>query len=393
LLSQLAEKYNLTGQYKRAIEICDKILEDRKKFKPAYNNLFYAYDMLEDFDNGLEVLQIYLKSFHLVEDPELHAYSYSLWAELYYKNKIEDWPIYVNSLPFKKPSDVIDINFSTSFTISRIGWSERSSEVYRLILDFYPQNIEFLNALSSSYISKGKYKEAQESLDNVLSITKENFMAQVLLGDLYRKTGKYNESEVVYNKIIQNLSSVNFQLGSKDQIPLFVKKEHRRDKMNLIETYTGLGLLFNETGEYERALEQFSKLLDYYKRVKSFFTTHPALPFIYYNLGIAYQALDYKKLALKVFKKALKKKPTSIVVLASLGELYFDMKKYKHAIENFHHVVGIDPENYLAWHLLSKSYYKNREMALANEANTKCLGIEPTFKPALKLREELSQFQ
>ena len=394
ILSQLAEKYNLSGQYKRAIGYCDKILKDGKKFKPAYNNLFYAYDMLEEFDNGLKVLKIYLNSFHLVVNPELHAYSYSVWAERYYKKKIKDLPLYLNNLPFNKPSDVIDINFSTSFTFSRIGWSERSTEVCLLILEFYPENIEFLIALSSSYILKGQYKEARESLDKVLSIAQDNFKAQVLFGSLYRKTGKYSESETIYNRLIQNLNDVNFPLNDRYQIQLYVNEDNVSDVMNLFKVYTGLGLLYNETGEYEQAIEQLSKVLNFYKRIHGTFgVTNPALTLIYLNLGIAYQALDYRKSALKIFKKALRNDPKSIEVLASLGELYFDMEKYKHAIETLQHVVGIEPENYLAWHVLSKSHYKKGEIKFATEANTKCLNLDSKFESALKFRDKLSHLQ
>ena len=394
MLSQLAEKYNLTGQYKKAIESCDKILKDGIKYKPAYNNLFYAYDLLEDFDNVLKVLKNYLESFHLVKEPELQIHSFSLWAERYFKEKREILPLYALSLPFSRPLEVIDINFSTSFHFSRIGWSERSIEALKLILEFYPQDVDILNALSYSHTSKGQYSEAKESLDKAFSITKKNFMTHLLLGNLYRKTSKYKEAEVEYNRLIQHQNSNKFSVYGLYQIQTNITKDNAKDVMNLISAFTGLGLLYIETGEYEQAIEQFSKVLIFYRGGQLFLIfKDPFLTTIYYNIGIAYHALDFNKLALKNFKKALRNDPMSVDVLPSLGELYFEMKKYKHAIKTFQHVVEVKPESYLAWHLLSKSHYKNGEMDNATETNAMCLSLNPKFEPALKLREELGEIQ
>ena len=70
--------------------------------------------------------------------------------------------------------------------------------------------------------------------------------------------------------------------------------------------------------------------------------------------------------------------------------MYFEMKKFKQATEIFQQIIIIKPEDYLAWHLLSKSYYKSNKLSLAKEANSRCLTLNPNFKPALELRNNLS---
>lgn len=395
LLSQLAEGYNLTGQYKKAIETCVIVLKDGKKFKPAYDNLFYAYDLLEDFDNALDILKIYLESFPLVRYPELQIHSYSLWASCYFKENREVLPIYACNLPFNKPSEVIDINFSTCFHFSKIGWSERSNEALSLILEYYPQDVNILNALGYSYTLKGQYSKAKDSLDKALSIiSKTNFDSHLLLGNVYKKMGKYKESEEEYNHLIQNRNSINFTGANFYQIQANITEENAKDVTDLISAFTGLGFLYNETGEYEQAIEQFLKVRTFFKSAQLFsLFENPYMTNIYYGLGIAYHALDYNKLALKVFKKALVTDRMNIDVLSSLGELYFEMAKYKQAIKTLQRAVEIKPESHLAWHLLSKSHYKYRDINNAIETNAKCLSIKPNFEPALKFREELSQFQ
>lgn len=394
LLSQLAEAYNLTGKYKKAIESSSKILKDGKRYKPAYNNLFYAYDMLEDFDNALEVLKNYLESFLLVKRPELQKYSYSLWASHFFKENREVPPFYTSSLPFSKPSVVIDINFSTCFHFSKIGWSERSNEALSLILEYYPQDINMLNALGYNYFFEGQFSKAKESLDKALSISKTNFKTHLFLGGVYKKMGKYKESEEEYNYLIQKFNPINFTLTDFFRIQTHVSEENAKDVVNLISAHIGLGFLYNEMGEYEQAIEQFLKVRTFFKSTQLIsLGQNPFLTEVYHGLGIAYRALGNDKLALKVFKKAVINDRLNEDVLASLGKLYFEMKNYKHAIKTLQRVVEIKPENHVAWHLLSKAHYENREIKNAIETNIKCLSIDPNFEPALKLREKLSDLQ
>lgn len=391
LLCQLTEWYNIKDQYQKALGYCDKILKLDDNNKLAYNNIFYAYDMLEDFDNALKVLNIYLTKFPLVKEPRFEGHSHSILTERYYKKKISNFPYYTIYLPFKKPSQVIDNNFSTAFSFSKIGWSERAFEVLNLILEHYPQDIYTMNGLAYNYIKKERYKEAKEAIDKALSINNEDFNSLLISGGLYRRTGKYKESKAIYNRLIQNSNSVDLPLNSSFDIKVYVNKENLKDVLNLYGAYHGLGLLCNETGEYEQAIELFTKVLNFRKRLSGFLTPkNSTLTPLYHKLGIAYHALDYNKLALKAFKKGLSCDPMSIEVLASLGELYFVMKKYKHAIETFRHIVNIEPENHLAWHLLSKSYFESGKKQYALETNTKCLSLDPKFDPALKLREILT---
>ena len=392
LLSQLAENYNFTNQHQKAIEYCDKILTLEENNKLAYNNIFYAYDRMEDFDRALEFLNIYLKKYPLIKDPNLERYLYSKVTEGYFKKNVGNLPLNIVFMPFNKSSQVIDNNFSSAFVFSKIGWSERVFEVLNLILEFYPHDIFTLNGLAYKYMKKKKYIEAKEAIDKALLINNEDFNTLLLLGGLYRITGKYEKSKSIYNQIIQNSNLVDIPLNSSFDIKVYAIKGNISDLQNFFGAYNELGLLCNETGEFEQAVELFTKVLNFYKNKSGIlFLRNPNVTPVYHSLGLAYFALDNNKLALKAFKKGIKHDSMNIEILASLGELYFVMKKYSHAIETFQHIINIKPESHFTWHKLSKSYFASGKREYAFEANNKCLNLNPKYKPALKLQEELTK--
>ena len=305
ILSQLAEKYNLLGQYKNAIKICNQILKNDMKHKIAYNNLFYAYDLLDDFDNVMKVLKNYLEHFDLVKEPELIKFSYTEWAKNYYKLRRNEPRFVVSKMPLNRSSGVIDLNFSTSFHFSRIGWSVRSSEALKLILEYFPQDVNILNALGNSYISAGQFLEAKESLNKAIIIN-ENLMTHFLLGRLYKKTGRFKDAEIEYNFILQNQDIVNLSIANYYQIQMNIK-DKLRELALFISANTELGFIYNETCEYEQAIAHFSRVIEYSRNIHPLpFQKNPSLNRFYFYLGIVYLALRSKKLASRAFMKAIK---------------------------------------------------------------------------------------
>ena len=355
LLSQLAEVYNLTLKYNKAIEISNKILKLEGKNKSASNNLFYAYDMSEDFESTLKVLERYLRDFQLEKRRELKIFGFSRVAERYFKKKRVVSYVIASKMPFDRPSEVIDINFSTFFHFSKIGWSEKNTEVLNLILEIYPHDVDILNARGYSYLSRNELLKAKVSLDKALSIDGKNFKSNLLLGCHYRKTGKFGEAKEVLFSLLRDGSFFKFQSDNFIGLPLNSTDDDKQDLSNLMLIITELALLYYENGYYREAIERFSKLL----KISGNHNRDTSMVGIYNYLGKAYQALGSKKKALKIFNFSLRIDPSSVEVLTSLGHLYLERRMYYKALK----------------------------------VNEKCLSIDPKFEPALKLQEELSQFK
>lgn len=388
LLTQLAEAYNLTGQYKKAIPLCEEILKLKRDYKPALNNLFFAYDRLESFDQVLSIFKGYLEEFNLVKKEKLQGLSFSTSLKNYFKDN-KDEPYLEIHLPPHYPSEVIDINFSTSFHFSKIGWSSHSSDILRIALDKYPQDIELWNSLGFSYFSMEKYDDAKNAFDKALEIDEKNIITHYFLGSFYLKNKEYEKAKLNFRFVIKYLPiSGNRGIALiEDSSQNLTLNKHALNK---------LGVVYIKCGEYEEAIEVLLKALALTKLsftfISSLFVSSSksfVLSQIYKNLGIAYYSLDYFKKALKIFKKALRHDPENVEILECLGEIYFDMRKYKNASEAFQHATEIKPEDPRGWHMLSKSYYSSGRVGEAEEANSRCLELDPNYKPALELRKEL----
>ncbi len=388
LLIQLAEAYNLTGQYKKAVLLCKEILKLKRDYKPALNNLFFAYDRLESFDQALKIFKRYLEEFNLEKKEELQRLSFSIYLKNYFKDN-KDEPFLEIHLPPHYPSKVIDINFSTSFHFSKIGWSSHNSDILRITLEKYPQDIELWNSLGFSYFSMEKYDDAKNAFDKALEIDDKNIMTHYLLGSFYLKNKEPEKAKIEFISVIIHLP-VSWNRGIS-----LIEESSQNLTLN-IQALNKLGEAYIKCGEYEEAIKDLLKALTLTKLSFPSITTlfvrsskSFVLSYIYKNLGIAYYSLDDIKKALKMFKRALKHDPENVEILECLGEIYFDMKKYKNASEVFQHVAGIKPEDPRGWHMLSKSYYNSSRTENAKEANLKCLGLDPNYKPALELRKEL----
>ncbi len=391
LLTQLAESCNLIDQYNKAITICKKVLDLNQNNRAALNNLFYAYDRLEDFDQAINILKSYLEVFPVDKNKKYQYLSYSkIFKNVFKNNQVE--PFIEIHLPSNYPSKVIDINFSTKFHFSKIGWSLRGIDVLKIVLEKQSQDIDFWNALGYSYLSLENYDEAKKALEKALDIDGKNEISHIFLGRYYLKKEKYEKAESEFRFAIQQEFiyqlpiSLNFPTISEDSKRIL--NEYLPRLALHISAWSDLGEIYNKRGEYEKALVACNKTIALYTRTFPLLRRTNLVP-VYKNLGVAFYALDNNKKALRAFKKALKYDPKNVEVLECLGEIYFEMEKFDHAIEIFQHVVGIKPEDSLAWHMLSKSYYKNGKISHAVEMNTRCLSIDPNFKPALELQKKL----
>lgn len=355
LLTQLARFYNLTVQYNKAINICNKVLKLEEKNKLASNNLFYAYDMLEDFESALRVLERYLADFQLEKKQGLRIFGFIELAQEFFTQRKEILYEEASQMPFFRPSEVIDINFSTFFHFSRIGWSERNTEVLSLILEIYPQDVDILIAKAYSYLLRNELSEAKALLDKALFINGTDFIANMYLGYYYRKVRKYIKAEEVLNHLLRQQSFAKFQ-SDKFRLNSLNNIDVIRDYVNYIAILIELGAVYCDSGRYKQSIEHFLRLLKTsgYGRGDSSYGAR-----INDYLGRAYQALGYNKQAFKILKTALRMDPSSVEVLTSLGNFYLERKMYYQALK----------------------------------VNEKCLRINPKYKPALKLQKDLSHHQ
>lgn len=139
---------------------------------------------------------------------------------------------------------------------------------------------------------------------------------------------------------------------------------------NNIRAYNGLGVIFKNQDEYDKAIEQFEKAL----KINHYYT--PA----YYNLGdIQYRLGNYEN-AIAYFKKALKLKLSyhlHLDILTSLAITYSEMGDDENAVNTFKEAVRLYPSVISPYNNLGRQYIKMGKADLAIEI----------LEQALKIRE------
>ncbi len=98
---------------------------------------------------------------------------------------------------------------------------------------------------------------------------------------------------------------------------------------------TYLGMIADGKGEYDKAIEFFN-------RAKVYNKTHPA---IYMNMAIAHRHKKEFAKALKNAEKSLSLKPGDINTMLLLGNIYFELGKYKDAARVYSDALKLSPEN------------------------------------------------
>lgn len=103
---------------------------------------------------------------------------------------------------------------------------------------------------------------------------------------IQEKLKDYTGSEITTIEAIKQLKPLN---------------EYRQ----LYRCYNNLGVIFNEMGEYDKALFYYNEALDYQKKIKG---ENDLKENLYNNIGLVYQNMDEYEKAIQYFQEALKNK-------------------------------------------------------------------------------------
>ena len=108
---------------------------------------------------------------------------------------------------------------------------------------------------------------------------------------------------------------------------------------------------------------------------------HP-LSYAHYSLGIIYdEEGDFKK-AIKQYERALKYEPNSSAILTALGKDYFRIEKFKEARELFRQSMWRDPLSPQTHFLLGTLSIEKGRIERARECYQRAIDLEPDYAEA-----------
>ena len=115
---------------------------------------------------------------------------------------------------------------------------------------------------------------------------------------------------------------------------------------NHIATHNNLGLIYQELGQYEKAINCYEKVIK----------IQPDLPAPYNNLGNILKELGEFKKALSYYKKAIEIKSNIADIHNNLGIVFKELKEFKKAKNCFQKAIQINPNYTIAHYNLGKIY-------------------------------------
>ncbi len=109
-----------------------------------------------------------------------------------------------------------------------------------------------------------------------------------------------------------------------------------KEKPDYIEAYVSRGLAYFSLGQYQRAVEDYSKVIG----------LKPDNAYACYNRGNAYRHLGRHQLAIEDYNKALRLKSDFADAYYNRGAAYDDLGQYQRAVEDYNEAIRLKP-NYV----------------------------------------------
>ncbi|NIO29136.1 MAG: tetratricopeptide repeat protein [Candidatus Latescibacteria bacterium] len=138
---------------------------------------------------------------------------------------------------------------------------------------------------------------------------------------------------------------------------------------SLAPVHVTLGLIYRETGEYERAIREFQRAL----------ALDPASNDACLGLGRAYDGLKRFAEAESTYQKAISMKPDYWAGYDALGLFYYGRGRYDDAIVQFGKVVALTPDNSKGYNHLGAAYYAQERWEEAGKMFERTIAIDPKY--------------
>ncbi len=159
--------------------------------------------------------------------------------------------------------------------------------------------------------------------------------------------------------------------GDKDRA-LALYEEAVRIKPDKEDAHYNAALIYQERGQYRKALEHFLASL----RLK------PYYPTTYYNIAMTLQAMGRTKKAIEFYEGALRVDPAYEDAHYNLAWAYQDMGRYDKALFHYREVLKLNPRSVDALYNMGVIYEDQGRAGEALAQYMRALAIDPSYGPA-----------
>lgn len=178
-----------------------------------------------------------------------------------------------------------------------------------------------------------------------------------------------------YHSIIEKLNKILKYMPDNPEVYYFLAKSHRRNgDSNTALIYIDKAIAINggeykylyEKGyEYEKLKGEFNKAISFYKKALEKKNSKNEA---YARIAICYSELNKYELALKYANKFISLSSGSTYSLYNRGVMYYKLKKYKNAIDDFEKIIILEAkEGIISYTNPSKQWIENAKKKLSSK--------------------------
>ncbi|MFA5857630.1 MAG: tetratricopeptide repeat protein [Elusimicrobiota bacterium] len=371
--SNRSHAYMELGQYDKAIEDCNKIIEMRIGYADAVRQIGDVYSKLKKYDKAEEyyaklekvpqdkhrgyvslgdlnraknqtgkALEYYSKAVDaqtsaLAEgnkedtSPAEAAYAYNNRGTVYYElgdynRAVEDFTsaITLNSRYYEAYTN-------RGMVYAKLGKAAEAMNDYHRSVKLNPYNETAYYNRGNLFLEQKKLEDAIRDYTTAIKYNGTLYEARLNRGDAYADTGDYIKAVKDYTFVIQSSETAN--------------------------AYNHRGIAYSVEKEYEKALKDFDKATK----------LDPGYADAYYNRGLMYYETAKYENAIKDFTIAIKFKPGMSVAYKNRGNCYFKIGHYSSAITEYTKAIQLTPEDLSANNNRLSAYIQLRDYKRAKE--------------------------
>ncbi len=244
-------------------------------------------------------------------------------------------------------------------------------KIHKAISDYYTNKLEDIDirtitsehelALTEAFYHSKEALEAEDLLNWFISVSDPFYRAAFwqLITPIHEEMLQILETKLGHEHpdvatTLNNLAGLYENLGEYEKaLPLYKKALDIHEKVlgpehpNVATTLNDLALLYKSMGEYEKTLPLYKRALNIYEKVLG--PEHPFVATTLNNLAGLYKSMGEYEKALPLNKKALEirekmfgpKHPDVAITLNSLAELYRQMEEYEKALPLYERALEI----------------------------------------------------
>jgi superkiller protein 3 len=281
------------------------------------------------------------------------------------------------------PVGLMDSGVSSQ-AVNRVS---RAIQLYKRAIDHGPDGLKAYIRLADIYRKIGVYARAVSLYKEVIRQDDRLWDAYHGLAVLFRERGQADEVVELFDRLLsydrsnldryfQVLSFYNQTLqldpGNRDYLQArerifekYVRLANQRDITP--EMYINLGLLFHQTGDFERATSAYQNVLE--SQPDHFKAT--------FYLGNLYRDQGRWDAAIKMYETAMRLDPHASEVYRNIGLVWGLKQKHEKAIDYYEKAIALNEQNGKAYFELAYIYEKDGNLRKAMNAYEKAIQVMP----------------